>query len=132
MKPLGCVLLVLGVVATGLFGMVALAGWLLGRTPDQSHLAEEVTVTVVSAEEVAKKDGSNWLVDYRYRVRDQWYSGEDAVDSHAWSRDAPLAVCLDPDAPTEHVLKIHADDRCGEEFIATRVLTGTPTTAPER
>jgi hypothetical protein len=131
-KPIGCALLVLGVVVAGLLGVVGLAGWLLGRTPDQSHLATQVDVTVASAEKKSKRDGSNWLIDYSYRVRNQWYSGEEAVDSHAWSPDSPLSVCLDPDVPTEHVLKIHSDDRCGEEFIATRVLTGTPTTAPSR
>lgn len=132
MKQLGCALLVLVVVAAGFIGLVAFAGFLIGSSPDQSHLTREVDVTVVKSEQTGKSRGSDWELEYRYRVQGQWYGAEDKIDTDYWTPGDPLAACVNPDESAEHVLRIHLDDQCGQEFVSSGINSGTPTNRPER
>jgi hypothetical protein len=130
-NKIGCALLAVGLPVVGIAALVVVSGWLVSETPDQSHLTRSVTVTVVDSQEVTEQGTNDWALDYRYRVKGQWFAGEDQIDVDEWGPGVALAVCVDPHDPAQHVLK-GAGDRCGDELIRTGINTGTETTAPEK
>lgn len=134
MKKLGCALLVVGVAVVAVIGFFALVGSSLLNTDDQSALTSEVTGDLVDSERVVARRSADWDYDYNvvytYRIAGQAYRGDDRLSGGAWEPGDPLAVCVDPDEPTEHAVRIEAEP-CGSESVNDgKTSTGIPTSDP--
>jgi hypothetical protein len=131
-KAVGCALAVVGVAVAA---FVAVAVFVITNTDDQSGLTSEVAGTVLEADRRSAgpdTPGYEYEFDiaYTYRVGEQTYRGDTRLSENQWGRGDDLLVCVDPDEPTVHVVKIDADP-CGSASVNYgKTSTGTPTTTP--
>lgn len=128
-KMLGCAVVAFGVVVAAFVAVVFFA---VTNTDDQSSLTREVEGTVLeSSRRNAPRSASrdyDYEVVYTYRVGDDVFEGESELSENDWEPDLPLRLCVDPEEPTAHVVKVEADP-CGSESVSYgKVSTGTPTT----
>jgi hypothetical protein len=115
-KMLGCALVVMGVAVVAFIGIAMFA---ITNTDDQSSLTREVESTVLEADRRSAGPataGSDYEFDitYTYRLEDQTYRGDTTLSDNEWGRGDALLVCVDPDEPTAHVVKVEAEP-CGSD-----------------
>jgi hypothetical protein len=130
-KMLGCAVVALGVLGAA---FVAVVVFTVTNTDDQSVLSREVEGTVLdSSRRNAPRSASrdyDYQVVYTYRVGEDVFQGEAELSENEWEPELPLRLCVDPEEPTAHVVKVEVDP-CGSESVNYgKVSTGTPTTAP--
>lgn len=129
MKALAIIGIFFGLVAVGVIAMF----WLIGATtPDQSHLTEQVEVTVVDATKETRASSSNRYghrVQYLYQFGGTTYVDDQFVSFQRWEPGLPLRLvaCVDPDSAARHALQVNPQgaDTCDGSYVGTE-QTATP------
>lgn len=107
-----------------IFVLVAggLLRWSAGKQSDESAaMTRKVDIVILSQRQerrAASSDRHGYRITYAYQVNGTTYDDEGFVPLRNW-RGFPAQVCVDPDAPALHILRQHAEPRCGT-YVGTR------------
>lgn len=119
MKALAIIGLFAGVAVALVVGMF----WVMAATtPNQSHLNEQVQVTVLSATEETRKSSVSrygFRVQYSYEFDGTTYIDDQFVPLRNWQPGQPLRACLDPDSPARHAVQLNPEPNCDGSYAGT-------------